>query len=367
MEGVSEPSTTPVRPPHVTIASAIVIVGSAFVVLQMWDRIAGLQSIETRTTMATYLAESRLGDEGVDVAQLTTIVRVAAMVAAGCATATLILGYQVTRRSRSARLALSVLAAALLIAGLVSDWFVESVAGTFWAGGICAAVVTLWLGPAGDWFSDKPAPARQAREGHAVGSTTRSAASAPPRQHDVPASPPTHESPPPMHQPWPPTAWTPPQASAYDVPHPPAPRAARPAALLLACIVTWICTALAAMILLVSIVTLAQDAQPVLDEAYRQNPQLSEQGFSEHDLLVMLYVVIAVVLLSTAAAAAFAVWLFRGRRWAWYALLIAAGVSTMFFLASAFGSPVGLLPLAASAVTVFCLVRPEVRAWLVRR
>src|SRR4051794_41935855 len=95
MEGVSEPSTTPVRPPHVTVASVIVIVGSLFVVLQMWDRIAGLHSIDTRATLAAYLADSRLGDAGVDLAQLTQIVRVTAMIAAGCATAMLILGWQV--------------------------------------------------------------------------------------------------------------------------------------------------------------------------------------------------------------------------------------------------------------------------------
>jgi len=104
MEGVSEPSTHPVRPPHVTIASAIVIVGSVFVVLQMWDRIAGLHSLDTRTTLATYLAGSRLGDAGMDVSELATIVRITAMAAAGCATAMLILGWQVTKRSRSARL-----------------------------------------------------------------------------------------------------------------------------------------------------------------------------------------------------------------------------------------------------------------------
>ena len=67
MERVSDPSTRPVRPPHVTAASVIVIVGSAFVLLQMWDRIAGLHSLDTRTTLAAYLADSRLGDAGVDV------------------------------------------------------------------------------------------------------------------------------------------------------------------------------------------------------------------------------------------------------------------------------------------------------------
>src|SRR5829696_2045633 len=102
MDGVSEPSTTPVRPPAVTIASVIVIVGSAFVVLQMWDRIAGLQSVDTRNTLTAYLNGSRLDDAGVDVAQLTRIVRLAAMAAAGCATAMLVLGWHVTRRSHSA-------------------------------------------------------------------------------------------------------------------------------------------------------------------------------------------------------------------------------------------------------------------------
>jgi len=142
--------------------------------------------------------------------------------------------------------------------------------------------------------------------------------------------------------------------------------ARRPSALLWACIVTWFCTSAAAVILVLSVVTLASDAQPVLDEAYRQNPQLSEQGFSEHELLVMLYVVIAVVLVCSAAAAVFATVLFRGHRWAWYALLVAAGVSSLFFLMSSLGSPVGLVPGGASIATVVCLLQRDVRAWLVR-
>jgi hypothetical protein len=81
----------------------------------------------------------------------------------------------------------------------------------------------------------------------------------------------------------------------------------------------------------------------------------------------MLYAVIGLVLAGSMAAAAFAVVLYRGHRWAWYALLAAAGASTLFFLISSLGTPVGLLPVAASAVTFGCLVRPEVRAWLIRR
>jgi len=365
MDRVSEPPPNPVRPPQVTVAGGIVIVGSFFVVLQMWDRIAGLNSVDTRTTLTTYLDGSRLGRAGVDVAQLSTIVRVAAMAAAGCATAMLVLGWHVTRRSHTARAVLSVLAAVLLLSGLVSDWFVGSVAATFWACGIGAAVATLWFGPARLWFSGAPDAAAAARE--PVPSRQPVPPGTPPsvpRLH-APVPPPAQEQPPPMQQAWP-TASAPPPTTSYDGPQRPV-RRRRPPALVCACVLTWFCTGLAALILLVSVVTLAQDAQPVLDEAYRQNPQLSEQGFSDHELLVVLYVVIGLVIASSVAAATFAVVLFLGHRWAWYALLTTAGVSTMFFLLSALGSPVGLLPVAASAVTIACLVRPEVRAWLLRR
>jgi hypothetical protein len=166
-----------------------------------------------------------------------------------------------------------------------------------------------------------------------------------------------------MHQPWPPTGWAPPPTSAYGAPRPPGVLGQRPAALVTACLLTWCCTAFAAVLLVVSIVTLAHDSQPVLDEAYRQNSQLADQGISQHDLLVMLYAVIGVVLLASAAAAAFAIALFRGHRWAWYALVVTAAVSTLFFLVGTLGSLVGLLPAAASGVTFGCLMRPEVRAW----
>jgi hypothetical protein len=364
MEDVSDPSSRPVRPPHVTVASAIVIVGSLFVVLQMWDRVAGLHSVDTRSTLAAYLAESRLGDAGVDVAQLTSIVRIAAMAAAACATAMLILGWQVTHRSRSARLALSFLAGVLFVTGVVSDWFVESIAATFWAAGIGAAVVTLWLGPSGLWFSDNPDALRERRE---AGRAKPSAPPPPPRSDASTAWRPPQQQPqqqPPMQQPWPPTGWSPSPMSTYDAPRTPRALGQRPAALIAACLLTWCCTAFAVVILVVSIVTLAQDSESVLDEAYRQNSQLAEQGITQHDLLVMLYAVIGVVLLASAAAAAFAIALFRGHRWAWYALVITAAVSTLFFLVGTLGSIVGLLPAAASATTIACLVRPEVRHWL---
>ena len=67
------------------------------------------------------------------------------MVAAGCATAAAILGYQVLRRSRSARLALTLLAVPLFVTGLVTGGFTSSV--------VAASAVMLWFQPARDWFN----------------------------------------------------------------------------------------------------------------------------------------------------------------------------------------------------------------------
>ena len=73
------------------------------------------------------------------------IMRVFGMVAAGCATAAAILGYHVLQRSRSARLALTLLAVPLFLSGMVTGGFLSSV--------VAAAAVMLWFQPSRDWFN----------------------------------------------------------------------------------------------------------------------------------------------------------------------------------------------------------------------
>ncbi len=76
----------------------------------------------------------------------------------------------------------------------------------------------------------------------------------------------------------------------------------------------------------------------------------------------------AVVLAAAVAAAVFAVLVFLRRTWAWYALLVTRHRRrALLFLVAALGSPVSLVLLAASVATIAFLVRPEVRAWLIRR
>ena len=75
------------------------------------------------------------------------------MVTAGCATAAGILGYQVLRRSRSARAAVTVLAVPLFLAGMVTGGFITSV--------VAASAAILWLQPARSWFDGTAPPARR--------------------------------------------------------------------------------------------------------------------------------------------------------------------------------------------------------------
>src|SRR4051794_17653990 len=353
MDDVSEPSTTPARPPQVTFACGIVMIGSVFVVLTMWDRIAGLHTLDSRTGLQSFLHDSNLDSSGLTVADLMVTVKVLAMIAAGCATAMVILGWQTLQRSRGARLGLAILAVPLFVTGLATDGIVSS--------GVAAAGLTLWLGPARIWFSGTPAAAA-------------------PTSERAPASPlPTTPTTAP-HRPVPPTSphpsareWAPPTSTAYDVrtvprraTRPVARLSTRPQTLVWACLLTWGCASLIAFLLAGSMVMLVADNQTLLDRMHEQDPQLAEQGISDHTVLVLVFAMCAVLLAWALASAAFAVLLFRGHRWAWYALTISASAAAVICLLGMLGSIVVLVPLAAILATIGFLTRPDVRAWLVR-
>jgi len=77
MDRVSEPSTAPARPPQVTVACGIVMVGSVFVVLSVWDRIAGLHTIDTREALRPWLDEPVMRSSGITMSDLLVTVKVA--------------------------------------------------------------------------------------------------------------------------------------------------------------------------------------------------------------------------------------------------------------------------------------------------
>jgi hypothetical protein len=278
-------------------------------------------------------------------------------------------GWQVGQHSRHARVALTVLTIPLFVAGLVGDGLVESATATFWCSGVSAAVLTLWLGPARVWFGDasptllrsapptaRPtAPPTPSRPGVPEGQ-------GPPPPASFPLGTPPHERTTSVSTPLAP--WVPPVTSAYDAQRPRAAR--RPRALLWACILTWVCTGLAIAGLGVSLAMLGHDSDSLLDQMYRQNPQLAEQGLSRHTVLAMVVAISAVVLVAAAAAAVFAVLLYLHHHWAWYALVVSACLAALLFLIGSFGSPIAIVLLGACVATIACLARPEVKAWLGR-
>ena len=376
MDGVSEPSATHPRPTQVTAAAWMIMVGSVFVVLTVWDRLAGLHSIDSQEALQGVLDNPGIKGSGLEISDLMSVVRVVSMIGAGCAAAMVVLGYQTLHRSRGARVALSALAVPLFICGLVSGGFVAAI--------VVAAVATLWLRPARLWFDGLPADS-----GASAHPTMAPRLPAPPTEErppdqEQPPAPPQATQPPPQQTPWPPAqlppsqqqwgpppVWAPPPTSAYDAwPGQPAQtgqitRAARrPGALLGACLVTWAVTGLTLLTLLGSIVVLATDASYVLDSMHEQNPALSDQGLTDHAILVTAFVMCGLFVLWAVAALVVSGFCFSGRRWAWYALLISAAVLAAFSVLGAIASLLMLVPLAAAVAVITMLVRPEVRAWM---
>ncbi len=357
MEPVSQPSTTPVRPSQVTVASWMIMIGSVFVVLMVWDRIAGLHSLESRQALQSVLDNPGVKGSGLQVGDLILVVRTLGMVAAGCATAMVVLGYQALHRSRTARVILSVLAFPLFVGGLAVGGFVSS--------GVAAAVATLWLGPARAWFDGRePAAAEPAVR---PGQTTDPVR--PPGQH-----PSTYGAPsaPPAQAASASEIWAPPPTSVYDARAAagfgavPAQRPAtgnRPTTVLWACVITWIFAGVTALTLVVSMTFLAANSSAVLDKMHEQNPALSQQGLSDHAILVVCFVFCSLCIVWCLVAAGCATLVFRRVRWSWVALVVSTSGVAALCLLGIIGSVVTLVPLAAAGVTLALLVRPESRRW----
>lgn len=303
----------------------LTMVGSVIVVLLVFDRLAGLNTLETRQSVEKFLAEPPGSDLGVGVDGVLSAIRTLAMVTAGCATAAAILGYQVLRRSRSARLALTVLAVPLFFAGMVTGGFVSSV--------VAAAAVMLWLQPARAWFGDTPRVAPAAPAAFAPASATASAT-----------------------------------ASTTAAPLPVATPAARPSGVIIACVLTWVATGLAVLGMVAIGVLLAVQPGALLDEVHRQNPQLESEGVTDDLLVGVTFAMIGAIVLWCLSAAALAVLVFRRTEWARIVLVVSASTAAaLSLIGSAIGAFLLVLTLVASVATVALLLRPEVRAWFSER
>jgi predicted membrane protein len=347
MGDVSQPSPTQDRPAQVTVAVGIAMLGSVFVVLAVWDRISGLHSMDTRDSLNSVLAAPVFKDSGWTVAELRAVLKGIAMVAAACATAIAVLGISTLRRSRPARLAMTVLAVPMFVAGLFADGIFSS--------GVAAAVATLWFGQSRMWFEESAASL--GRDLAPYGGTARQR---PPER--TPDRAPEQRQPPAP----PPHGWAPPLTSAYDAPRGNVDSSVvtrRPHALVSACLVTWFFCGLTVLLGLMTLALLAADTTSVLQRMHQQDPQLATAGISDHQVLVICWVTGSLLVLWATFAGVMAGLVYRRRKGAWHILLASTAAVIVVALFGVLASVVLLVPLVAAVATLVLLVRPDVKAW----
>lgn len=359
------------RPRQVTLAGWLIILGSVFLVLTVWQQISGLHTVDTREAVERVVDEPPFESLGLDVETVLGWIRVLGMVSAACATATAILGWQVLQRSKSARLAATVLAVPLFLSGFGS--------GVFLSTAVAAAIVWLWLSPAREWFDgvwkpteperrtepDRPSPPTELPAPQPTSQPTSQPA-AEPTAPQAPATPPPYPGWPaaaPAAGPTPFPVSTAPVQPAPPSGFEPAP-ARRPRAVLGAAVLTWVFSFVVAGAFLVGVVALAQDPDRIMDQLNEQDPDLVREAGLTVDLVRATLAVMGVIVAGWAlTACVLAVFTVLGRNWARILLVVSAsGAGGMLVLAAIAGAYL-VVPAFACAATVGLLLRRDVSAW----
>ena len=246
------------RPRQVTLAAWMIIGGSVLVVVAVFEQVATLHRLETRRPSSSSLSEPPVDGLGLGLESALTIMRTVSMVAAGCAAAAAILGFHVLRRNRGARLGADACSPCpLFLSGVVS-----AASCPRWSR---RRRCMLWLAAVARLVRrDRPAPSSAARARSrrrpagrhlppAAAARAAGPAAAPglrlgPVRRAVPAvprGPPQSATPRPHDAPPPPAAAVRPAVAAP----PPARPGPRPTAVVVACIVTWVFSSLAVLLM----------------------------------------------------------------------------------------------------------------------
>ncbi|MFT4287183.1 hypothetical protein [Nocardioides sp.] len=351
------------RPRQVTLAGWLIILGSAAMVLTVYDQIASLHTLDTREATAEMLAAPPFDVLGLSVGEALGLVRVLATIAGVCAAATAVLGWHVLQRSKSSRVVLSVLAVPLFVTGLVSGGVLSSA--------VAAAVALLWLQPARDWFDGRwnPAPEGQGRE-----SWPRNPFAVPPtgqagQAGQAPEQPAAPSAEAPVGQPASqPPAWQQPFGQPGSTPYlPPASYplvapARRPGAVLAAAVLTWVFSGLVAVLFVIGSIVTGTDPEIIRTELDK-NPTFAEQGVTV-EMVQVMFVVMAVAVTGWAlSACVVAFFVLRGKPWARVLLAVSTAGAGLLMLLCVLVNPVMLIPAAACGATLAMLLRRDVAAW----
>lgn len=349
----------PARPPQVTMAGWVSIVGSTFVVLSAFDFMANLRSIETREQVRRSLENPPLEGTGLGLQQMLDVLHGMALIAAACASATAILGWYVMRRHAQARLVLTVLALPLFLAGTYVSGLLAAM--------VAAAAFLLWTRPARDWFAGRPwqtaspgLPGRRETPASRVGG-----------EHPPPAYPPQAPDRPDQPGPTDRSGEAPPPYAGYGASSSPAGPTSyadreRPGELLQACILTWVFAGTTLVVCGLMVLLVAVDPG-IVGDLMEADDRYEEMGLDRGSVRTGAIVVGTLFAVWSAGAILLAVLAFAGRPWARVGLLVSAILAGGVSVASAISSPVALVVTLACGFAALQLNRPAVRRWTRRR
>ena len=334
------------RPRQVTMAGWMIIGGSILVVATVFETVTNLHTLETREAVSQFISQPPGDGLGLDVSGALLVLRTVSMVAAGCAAVAAVLGFHVLRRHRGARLGVTVVAVPLFLTGMVTGGFLSSV--------VAASALLLWLEPSRNWFDGVRAPTPPERTPQGRPDASPQASPPPPAspERTAPTAPGPHHG-----------FGTPPAA---PVPIGTRPPERRPAAVIWACVLTWVLSGMAALIMGLSALVIALEPQLVFDELRRQNPDLSTQGLTERAVQVATYVTAGVAIVWALVATVLAVLVVRRVAWARIGLLASSAGAGGACLVASVAQVLMVVPAFGCAVAFALLLRPEVRAWFSR-
>ena len=308
------------RPPQATFAGVLIIGGSLLLIAAAWERVATLHTLEAQRGIEAWLSSNNL--EGMTVDGLATTLRVLCIVGGGAAAASAILGFQVFQRSLSARIALAVLAPLLFVGALASEVVVSAMA--------VFGIGLLWAQPTRDWYAGRPwLQAYQDRRSARVvglrsGSPTLPGPQAPSAGQPDPAQVP------------PPAAPVP----GYRLPAHRPDVVRRPGALLAACILTWVFSALTVVGMTVMALVVAAEGEQIFAEVKKQEPDLvTSSGITEQQFVASFLVIAAGLVLWGMVALVLAGLAFAGHGWARIALAVSGVCATILALVMSLSAP----------------------------
>jgi hypothetical protein len=329
-------SARPPRPRQVTLGAGMALVSCVLLVFNMLDSMPRMRSIEMRETVREALTTSPGSGLGIEVDTVLGLLRVAVLVTGGLAAAGAVLAIFCLQRHHGARIGLGVTALLLLLTGTFVSGLLPLV--------VALGAAMLWGREARDWFAGHaPRP-----DPHAVSASVSAPARPPvpaaPAAQAAPAAPAAQASPAPY-------AWPGP-AAAPDV------RSSRPVPVTVAACLTWAFSALTMLFLFLVLLLLLADPGQLL-RALQDNPQIAAAGYTDRDLLGLMWVIVSVGLFWCLAAVALAVLAFRRVNLGRIGLALSAVLTGVFGAITL----VGLLHAMAALATIVLLFSRGAGQW----